>query len=130
MVDAGRIPDSATTLQTLKLVVSDFSQLVMTFGQVYETELQKYCERLAPRLSPCGPLFQAVHNDLALCLQVRLGSGRELWPGRSSGLEPLNLSPCSGVAESVRCVLKLQVALGSWKGKWGSSVQVWLGWAG
>ncbi|KAH0628797.1 hypothetical protein JD844_010340 [Phrynosoma platyrhinos] len=62
-------PDSATALQTLKLVASDFSQLLLAFEQVYENELQKHCERLAPMLSPCGPLFQAVHESLTLCMQ-------------------------------------------------------------
>ncbi|XP_042307998.1 HAUS augmin-like complex subunit 7 isoform X2 [Sceloporus undulatus] len=61
--------DSVTALQTLKLITSDFSQLLLAFEQVYENELQQHCERLTPMLSPCGPLFQAVHESLTLCMQ-------------------------------------------------------------
>ncbi|XP_044299650.1 HAUS augmin-like complex subunit 7 isoform X2 [Varanus komodoensis] len=60
--------DSVTALQTFKLIASDFHQLLVAFEQVYENEL-KHCERPAPRLSPCGPLFQAVHQGLLLCVK-------------------------------------------------------------
>ncbi|KAJ6654549.1 hypothetical protein lerEdw1_006856 [Lerista edwardsae] len=70
---ADSLPDSTTVLQTLKLVVSDFSQLLMTFEQVYENELQKYCGRPAPKLNCCGLLFQTVHHSLVLCLQELQG---------------------------------------------------------
>ncbi|KAL7988237.1 hypothetical protein Chor_007156 [Crotalus horridus] len=65
--------NSATALQSLKLIVSDYSQLLTAFEQVYENELQKHCERPAPKLSPCGPLFQAVHHKLLLCMQELQG---------------------------------------------------------
>ncbi|KAM6467966.1 HAUS augmin-like complex subunit 7 isoform 1-T1 [Liasis olivaceus] len=65
--------NSATALQSLKLIVSDYSQLLTAFEQVYENELQKHCERPAPKLSPCGPLFQAVHRNLLLCMQELQG---------------------------------------------------------
>ncbi|XP_063150305.1 HAUS augmin-like complex subunit 7 [Candoia aspera] len=65
--------NSATALQSLKLIVSDYSQLLTAFEQVYENELQKHCERPAPQLSPCGPLFQAVHRNLLLCMQELQG---------------------------------------------------------
>ncbi|XP_025032186.1 HAUS augmin-like complex subunit 7 isoform X3 [Python bivittatus] len=65
--------NSATALQSLKLIVSDYSQLLTAFEQVYENELQKHCERPAPKLSPCGPLFQAVHHNLLLCMQELQG---------------------------------------------------------
>ncbi|XP_077185788.1 HAUS augmin-like complex subunit 7 [Paroedura picta] len=61
--------DGATVLQTLKLAISDFGQLLVAFEQVYENELRKHCERPAPQLSPCGPLFKAVQWDLSLCVQ-------------------------------------------------------------
>ncbi|XP_060108223.1 HAUS augmin-like complex subunit 7 isoform X2 [Heteronotia binoei] len=61
--------DSATALQTLKLAVSDFGQLLVAFEQVYESEWKRHCERPAPRLSPCGPLFKAVQRDLSLSIQ-------------------------------------------------------------
>ncbi|XP_026518051.1 HAUS augmin-like complex subunit 7 [Terrapene carolina triunguis] len=40
------------------------------FRQVYETELREHCGRgPAPRLSPCGPLAQHLHQALTLCTQ-------------------------------------------------------------
>ncbi|XP_054859621.1 HAUS augmin-like complex subunit 7 [Eublepharis macularius] len=66
---AEQLLDGATVLQTLKLVVSDFNQLLVAFEQVYGNELQKHCERPAPWLSPCGPLFKAVQQELWLCMQ-------------------------------------------------------------
>nr|XP_060619162.1 HAUS augmin-like complex subunit 7 [Anolis sagrei ordinatus] len=66
-------PDSATTLQTLKLIASDFSHLLLAFEQVYESDLQKHSERRALKLSPCGPLFQDVHESLTLCVQELQG---------------------------------------------------------
>ncbi|XP_062975452.1 HAUS augmin-like complex subunit 7 isoform X2 [Elgaria multicarinata webbii] len=65
--DASR--DGAMALQTLQLLASDFSQLLVAFEQVYEDELQQYCDRPTPQLNPCGPLFQAVHRGLLLCVQ-------------------------------------------------------------
>ncbi|XP_070597479.1 HAUS augmin-like complex subunit 7 [Erythrolamprus reginae] len=63
----------ATALQSLKLIVSDYSQLLTAFLQVYENELQKHCERPAPEVTPCGPLFQAVHHHLLLYMQELQG---------------------------------------------------------
>ncbi|ETE70683.1 HAUS augmin-like complex subunit 7 [Ophiophagus hannah] len=57
--------NTAMALQSLKLIVSDYSQLLTAFEQVYENELQKHCERPAPKLSPCDPLFQAELQGLA-----------------------------------------------------------------
>ncbi|XP_061470230.1 HAUS augmin-like complex subunit 7 isoform X4 [Rhineura floridana] len=65
--------DNATALQTLKLIASDFNQLLVAFNQVYESELQKHCEHPAPVLSCCDPLFQAVHLSLLLCVQELQG---------------------------------------------------------
>ncbi|XP_060539475.1 HAUS augmin-like complex subunit 7 isoform X1 [Pantherophis guttatus] len=65
--------NTATALQSLKLIVSDYSQLLTAFEQVYENELQKHCERPAPKLSPCDPLFQAVHHKLLRCMQELQG---------------------------------------------------------
>uniref|UniRef100_A0ACB8GER5 Uncharacterized protein n=2 Tax=Sphaerodactylus townsendi TaxID=933632 RepID=A0ACB8GER5_9SAUR len=61
--------DNATMLQALKLAASDFGQLLVAFEQVYQSELQKHCERPVPPLSPCGPLFKALQRDLLLCVQ-------------------------------------------------------------
>ncbi|XP_029464959.1 HAUS augmin-like complex subunit 7 [Rhinatrema bivittatum] len=60
---------SDTTVQTLKLAVSDFHQLIAAFSQVYENAFQEHCGRAAPPISTCGPLFQAVHQSLSLCSQ-------------------------------------------------------------
>ncbi|KAG8129893.1 hypothetical protein E2320_016573, partial [Naja naja] len=57
--------NTATALQSLKLIVSDYSQLLTAFEQVYKNELQKHCERPAPKQSPCDPLFQAELQGLA-----------------------------------------------------------------
>uniref|UniRef100_A0A8C7DY25 HAUS augmin like complex subunit 7 n=1 Tax=Naja naja TaxID=35670 RepID=A0A8C7DY25_NAJNA len=65
--------NTATALQSLKLIVSDYSQLLTAFEQVYKNELQKHCERPAPKQSPCDPLFQAVHHSLLLCMQELQG---------------------------------------------------------
>ncbi|XP_032067575.1 HAUS augmin-like complex subunit 7 [Thamnophis elegans] len=65
--------NTATALQSLKLIVSDYSQLLTAFEQVYENELQKHCERPALQLSPCDHLFQTVHHNLLLCLQELQG---------------------------------------------------------
>ncbi|KAM9112942.1 HAUS augmin-like complex subunit 7 [Pangshura tecta] len=59
-------------LQTLALAACDSHQLMVAFGQVYETELREHCGRgpaPAPRLSPCGPLAQQLHQALTLCTQ-------------------------------------------------------------
>uniref|UniRef100_A0A8D0B4G7 HAUS augmin like complex subunit 7 n=1 Tax=Salvator merianae TaxID=96440 RepID=A0A8D0B4G7_SALMN len=71
--DPGTSCDGATALQTLKLIVSDFNQLLVAFSQVYESELQKHCDRPSPELSSCGPLFEAVHESLLLCVQELQG---------------------------------------------------------
>ncbi|XP_066472780.1 HAUS augmin-like complex subunit 7 [Tiliqua scincoides] len=103
---ADSLPNSATVLQTLKLVVSDFNQLLMTFGQVYENELQKYCGHPAPRLSPCGPLFQSVHHSLVLCMQELQGLAQ--------------------VTETSECVMKIVERRHEEKIAWSGSTQATL----
>ncbi|XP_073456249.1 HAUS augmin-like complex subunit 7 isoform X1 [Aquarana catesbeiana] len=61
------VPGSETIIQTLKLAMTDFHQLIAAFTQVYENEFQEHCNHPAPRLSPCGPLFQSVHCLLESC---------------------------------------------------------------
>nr|XP_033777088.1 HAUS augmin-like complex subunit 7 isoform X2 [Geotrypetes seraphini] len=63
----GNTSTSETTVQTLKLAISDFHQLISAFSQVYENEFQEHCSRMAPSISACGPLFQAVFQSLSLC---------------------------------------------------------------
>ncbi|KAJ7317417.1 hypothetical protein JRQ81_003579 [Phrynocephalus forsythii] len=65
--------DSHTALQTLKLIASDYHQLLLAFEQVCENELQKHCGCPPPKLSPCGPFLQEVHQSLLLCMQELQG---------------------------------------------------------
>ncbi|KAM4695676.1 HAUS augmin-like complex subunit 7 [Rhinophrynus dorsalis] len=61
------VPGGDTVLQTLRLALTDFHQLLATFTQVYENEFKEHCGHQAPQLSPCGPLFQSVHQSLSVC---------------------------------------------------------------
>lgn len=104
--DKDSLPNSTTVLQTLKLVISDFNQLLFSFEQVYENELQKYCGRPAPRLSPCGPLFQTVHHSLMLCIQELQGLAQ--------------------VTETSECIMKIVKKRHEEKAAWSGSTQATL----
>ncbi|XP_030623608.1 HAUS augmin-like complex subunit 7 [Chanos chanos] len=51
----------------LRVAISDLSQLMSAFRQVYNTDFKGYCQRSPPALSPNAHIFQNVHQLLHTC---------------------------------------------------------------
>ncbi len=55
----------------LKVAISDMSQLMMTFGHIYNTDFKAYCQRTPPTLNSGTIVFQSVHQLLHTCNTVK-----------------------------------------------------------
>ncbi|CAH1782612.1 unnamed protein product [Owenia fusiformis] len=61
--------------QTLRIVLSELSQLVTSFSYCYENEMKQWCNKTPPNLSQLGPAFKRVHSMLQKFTALLQGLG-------------------------------------------------------
>lgn len=63
----------ATVKQTVKLVLSEFDQLITSFSCCYDNDMRHWCAKTPPQLSQIGPCFKRVHSSLQKFLLMTSG---------------------------------------------------------
>lgn len=70
----GSTESSDTTIQTLKLTLSDFHQQMTVFSLAFEHEFSMNCNRAPPQLCNFGPLCKTVHKLLTAFINELAGT--------------------------------------------------------
>ena len=66
-----RDPQTEAKVQrTLKLVLSELSQLVVGFSYCFENEMRQWCNKTPPTLTELGPAFKRTHTLLQQFITV------------------------------------------------------------
>ena len=63
---------SAKVGKTLRLVLSELSQLVTGFSYCFENEMRPWCNKPPPSFNQLGPAFKRVHTMLQQFSMVKL----------------------------------------------------------
>ena len=50
--------------RTLKLVLSELSQLIVSFSHCFDSEMKQWCHKVPPKLTQLGPAVKRVHTLL------------------------------------------------------------------
>ena len=58
------VQNEAKVNQTMRLVLSELSQLVVGFSYCFENEMRPWCNKTAPQLTELGPAVKRVHSLL------------------------------------------------------------------
>ncbi|XP_051894350.1 HAUS augmin-like complex subunit 7 [Pristis pectinata] len=69
----GSMESNDTVIQTLKLTLSDFHQLMTVFSLAFEHEFGVNCNKAPPQLCNYGPLCKTVHKLLTACTNELAG---------------------------------------------------------
>ncbi|XP_067825045.1 HAUS augmin-like complex subunit 7 isoform X2 [Heptranchias perlo] len=69
----GSMESNDTIMQTLKLTLSDFHQLMTVFSIAFEHEFGVHCNKAAPQICNFGPLCKSVHKLLKSCIDELAG---------------------------------------------------------